>query len=301
MNQGEAKQWLKEQIQGVYEAEEAGNIAALVLEELGGLSREESRSKKKELLSASLLNQITEVSNRLLLHEPVQYILEHAWFAGLKLYVNPSVLIPRPETEELVHWIIQDMKTAGLPVFRQPAGVADKTNLLKILDVGTGSGCIALALKAAMPGAEVWGCDLSEEALNIARRNGSETDIRVDFQGVDFIDRAQHSLLPAVDVIVCNPPYIPIRDKYTIAANVIRFEPHKALFVPNEDPLVFYRRLAKFGQEKLHPGGHIYVEIEENSGAAVLKLFEKEKYKTVILKKDMQGKDRMVKASELIR
>ncbi len=301
MNQGEARQWVTEQIQGVYAGGEARNIATLVMEAITGLTRETSRSKKEELLPAQLDTQLTEITNRLLLHEPVQYILEHAWFAGLKLYVNPSVLIPRPETEELVHWIVQDIKTLALPVLQPSGGGADRTGSLKIVDVGTGSGCIALALKKALPGAEVWGCDKSEAALNIARRNGSETDLRVDFQGIDFLESTQHSLLPAVDIVVCNPPYIPLRDKHSMAANVVDFEPHQALFVADEDPLIFYRALANFGKQKLHPGGCIYVEIEENSGTDVVKLFEEAGYKNVVLKQDMQGKDRMIRAGARIR
>ena len=301
MNQGEAEQWLREKIQGVYSRDEAGNIAALVMEAMTGLNRETSRLKKEERLPPGLSTQLTEIANRLLSHEPVQYILEHAWFAGLKLYVNPTVLIPRPETEELVHWIVQDTEAQALPVLQHSAGGADRTNPLKVLDVGTGSGCIALALKRAMPGVEVWGCDKSEAALNIARRNGSETDLRVDFQGIDFLDSTQHSLLPAVDIIVCNPPYIPLRDKHSMAANVVDFEPHQALFVTDEDPLIFYRALAKFGQHKLHPGGYIYAEIEENSGTDTVRLFEEEGYKNVVLKQDMQGKERMIRAGLLIR
>jgi release factor glutamine methyltransferase len=215
----------------------------------------------------------------------------------LKLFVDRNVLIPRPETEELVDWVISDVKQKGLDVFNKNATAADKTSLLKILDVGTGSGCIALALKSAMPLAEVWGCDSSDEALNVARRNGSALNIRVDFQGVDFLDPAQQRLLPSVDVIVSNPPYIPLRDKHTIQPNVMDYEPHQALFVPDEDALVFYRALADFAMNRLHAGGNIYMEIHETLGNDVAELFKEQGYTNVELRKDMQGKDRMVKVS----
>jgi release factor glutamine methyltransferase len=213
----------------------------------------------------------------------------------MKLQVNSSVLIPRPETEELVHWIIQDIKKSGKDVFERKHAEADVTNELKILDIGTGSGCIALALKKEMPKAEVWGCDISEEALNTARRNGSELDIRVDFQGIDILDNAQHRLLPTVDIIVSNPPYIPLQEKNSMPQNVVQSEPHLALFVPDEDSLIFYRAIAEFGKNRLYPQGNIYFEIHENIAERVMKLLNDMNYLTV-LKKDMQGKDRMIKA-----
>jgi release factor glutamine methyltransferase len=253
--------------------------------------------ERKASITAHQLHHLTEMTQRLKKHEPVQYVIGHAWFAGLKLYVDPTVLIPRPETEELVDWIIKDVKASGLPVFNNEGIVADKTTELKILDVGTGSGCIALALKKGMPLAEVWGCDISEKALNVARRNGSESNIRVDFQGINFLDVAQQKFLPSVEIIVSNPPYISDKDKATIATNVISYEPHAALFVPHNDPLVFYKALAHFGKNRLHEGGSVYVEINENSAGEVVQLFTEQGYTNLEIRKDMQGKDRMVKGS----
>ena len=174
---------------------------------------------------------------------------------------------------------------------------ADETTQLKILDVGTGSGCIALALKKTMPKAEVWGCDISDNALNIARRNGSETDIRVDFIALDFLDEAQNKQLPTVDIIVSNPPYIPLKNKVDMHPNVVDYEPHTALFVPNEESLIFYSALAEFGKHRLYENGNIYAEIHEDMGKEAIDLFEKEGY-TVELRKDIQGKDRMIKAAQ---
>ncbi len=238
MKINEAEQWLRQQLQTVYDEQERANIANMILEHLTRLSRLERVSKKDEPLNVHQLHQLTEIAQRLLHNEPVQYILGNAWFAGMKLYVDKAVLIPRPETEELVEWIVNDVKQKGLNVFNKETTDADETTQLKILDVGTGSGCIALALKKKMPKAEVWGCDISEEALNIARRNGSELNIRVDFQGVNFLDEAQQKFLPTVDIIVSNPPYIPSQEKETMNANVVNHEPHTALFVPDNDALI---------------------------------------------------------------
>jgi release factor glutamine methyltransferase len=194
-----------------------------------------------------------------------------------------------------VQWIIDDVKASGKDVFVRKPLEADETTQLKVLDVGTGSGCIALALKKIMVKAEVWGCDVSEEALNVARRNGSTLNIRVDFQGLNFLDEAQQKLLPTVDIIVSNPPYVPLKDKEEMHTNVVDHEPHTALFVSNNDPLIFYKALAGFGKKRLYENGSIYMEIHEDLGQDVVALFKQNGYSNVELKKDMQKKDRMVR------
>jgi len=296
MKIGEAEIWLRKELATIYDQREATNIASLVLETITGLPRVDRLTKKNEPLIVQQLHHLTEVHHRLLHHEPVQYALEEAHFYGLKLFVDKHVLIPRPETEELVDWIIQDVKAAHKNVFDRKENEADNTKQLKILDVGTGSGCIALALKKAMPKAEVWGCDISDDALNIARRNGSELDIRIDFVGVNFLDESQTKQLPTVDIIVSNPPYIPLKNKEDMQPNVVGYEPHKALFVPDNDPLVFYSALVAFGKHRLYKNGSIYAEIHEGSGNEVTDVFTREGY-IVELRKDMQGKERMVKAA----
>lgn len=295
MKAGAAEQWLRQQLRAAYDESEANNIAALAMEHITQADRLERIKKQDEPLDAHQLHRLTEIEQRLLQHEPVQYVLGEAWFYHLKLYVDKHVLIPRPETEELVHWIISDVKAKGLDVFERGPAQADVTTQLKILDIGTGSGCIALTLKHTMSKAEVWGCDVSEEALNVARRNGSELDIRVDFQGVDILDEAQQRLLPTVDIIVSNPPYIPLKDKDTMHANVLEHEPHLALFVPDNDALKFYKAIAHFAKKRLYENGALYFEIHEDLGDAVVALFESEGY-TTELRNDMQGKARMVKA-----
>lgn len=297
MKLGEAEIWLRQELKSIYDEREASNIADLVLENLSGLSRVDRLTKKEERLVVQQLHHLTEIHHRLLHHEPIQYALGEAHFYGLKLFVDKHVLIPRPETEELVDWIINDVRASGKNVFEKKEFEADETTQLKILDVGTGSGCIALALKKTMPKAEVWGCDISDNALNIARRNGSETDIRVDFIALDFLDEAQNKQLPTVDIIVSNPPYIPLKNKVDMHPNVVDYEPHTALFVPNEESLIFYSALAEFGKHRLYENGNIYAEIHEDMGKEAIDLFEKEGY-TVELRKDIQGKERMIKAAQ---
>ncbi|TCJ17495.1 peptide chain release factor N(5)-glutamine methyltransferase [Flaviaesturariibacter flavus] len=295
MKNGEAEAWLRNQLESMYDPGESAAIAALALEHVTGLRRGEWLLRREEPLSGEEEQALRDTAARLLRQEPIQYISGRSFFYGLELYVNPSVLIPRPETEELVDWIVKDLLELGLPVFDKKETEADATALLKILDVGTGSGCIALALKSKMPRAEVWGCDVSDEALNVARRNGSDNNIRVDFQGVDFLDEAQQRLLPSVDVLVSNPPYIPLKDKTSMHSNVVEWEPHTALFVPDNDALLFYRAIARFAPRRLHAGGRIYLEIHEDLGNAVVQLFREAGYESVELRKDMQGKDRMVR------
>jgi release factor glutamine methyltransferase len=292
----EAEQYIMEQLRGIYEEQEAINITNLAIEHATGLSKTQRVEKKQTELSEPELEQLQKDLSRLKIYEPIQYVMNKTWFYGMELYVDKNVLIPRPETEELVQWIISDMKASRKDVFIRRSMEADETTQLKILDVGTGSGCIALALKNAMPKAEVWGCDVSDEALNVARRNGSTLNIRVDFQGVNFLDEAQQKHLPTVDVIVSNPPYVPLKDKDQMHLNVVKHEPHTALFVPNEDPLIFYKALAQFGKKRLYKGGSIFMEIHEGLGQDVVAIFEMHGYSNIELRRDMQGKDRMVKA-----
>jgi release factor glutamine methyltransferase len=301
MKMADAERYISGRLQEVYEESEAKNIADLLIEHITSLSKNERLSRNEYEITPEQELAFKDDLQRLLKHEPIQYLMNKSWFYGLELFVDPSVLIPRPETEELVEWVINDIKASGLDVFTRDMAGADKTNLLKILDVGTGSGCIALALKKAMPKAEIWGCDMSEEALNVARRNGSALDIRVDFQGLNFLDPEQQRQLPTVNILVSNPPYIPIKDKQLMDRNVVEHEPHLALFVPNDDPLVFYRALAKFGMHRLYENGSIYMEIHEDLGSQVTDLFKEEGYFSVEVKKDMQGKNRMVKVKKTIQ
>jgi release factor glutamine methyltransferase len=295
MKIGEAERYIKEVLSSIYDESEAQNIAGLAIEHITALSKADRFLKKDQALSSPQQDQLKKDLQRLQQHEPIQYIMNKAWFYGMELFVDKAVLIPRPETEELVEWIVNDVRASGKDVFERRPMEADETTKLKILDVGSGSDCIALALKKAMPKAEVWGCDVSEEALNVARRNGSALDIRVDFQGMNFLDIAQQKHLPTVDIVVSNPPYIPLNNKEHMNPNVLEHEPHTALFVPDNDALVFYKALAQFGKHRLYKNGSIYMEIHEDLGKEVANLFQQEGYNEVELRKDMQGKDRMVR------
>jgi release factor glutamine methyltransferase len=289
---------MRSQLTPLFGEAEAAALTTISLEQVTGLPRSHLKAEGGRELTPSETEEYNRHLSRLLKQEPIQYIIQKAWFYGFELFVGPQVLIPRPETEELVHWIVGDCRERGLPVFERLPAQADRTEQLKILDVGTGSGCIALALKATMPLAEVWGCDISDEALTIARRNGATLDIRVDFQAVDFLHANRRRGLPSVDILVSNPPYIPQSEEATLQVNVREHEPHGALFVPNEDPLIFYRALAQFGHQRLHAGGWIYMEIHEAATEAVATLFRKEGYTLIEQRRDLQGKDRMIRAGK---
>ena len=200
----------------------------------------------------------------------------------MKFYVEKNVLISRTETEELVEWIISDCK---FPV-----------NSLSILDIGSGSGCIPIALKKRLPKAQVWSCDISEAALEVAKKNASTLGIDVSFLLLDFLNEEKRNTLPQFDIMVSNPPYIPVNDKSTMPRNVLDFEPDTALFVPDNDALVFYKAIADFGKNHLKKDGVIYAEIHENLGKMTMDMFKNNGYSTTI-KKDMQGKERMVRCS----
>lgn len=277
----ESTYFLLNKLRSIYEEGEASAITDLVMENLTGSKKAERMIYKNAVITVEEEARLNTIAKRLLEHEPVQYVLNESWFCGLRFYVDESVLIPRPETEELVEWIISNCR---FPV-----------DELKILDIGTGSGCIPISLKRRIRKAQVWSCDISEKALEVAKRNAVSLGTEVNFRQLDFLDRAQWHLLPTFDISVSNPPYVPEKDKRTMQPNVLRYEPPTALFVPDNDPLVFYRAIAEFGKTNLNMNGSIYTEIHESLGAATAELFREAGYSTE-LKKDMHGKDRMMRA-----
>ena len=277
----EARKDIAKAILHVYEQDEASNIADLLIENVTKLPRSERIIRRNEILSPAQKDLLHSLIFRLQQHEPIQYVINEAWFAGMKFYVDKNVLIPRPETEELVAWVVKD--------------ITSKRSKVKILDVGTGSGCIAIALKYKLDNAEMWACDIRDEALNIARLNADVLHTTIDFVPLNFLDPDQRRQLPAVDIIVSNPPYIPQGEKKDMRKNVVDYEPWTALFVPDEDPLVFYKAIADFGHKKLNREGAIYMEIHEDLGEQIRNLFLSGGYRTVHLKKDLQGKERIMK------
>jgi len=285
----EARKEIIKNIRDIYEQNESNNIAELLIESITKLSRSERIIDGNRILSIAQENLLHSSNFRLQKHEPIQYIINEAWFAGMRFYVDKNVLIPRPETEELVEWVVEEYRIQNTEDRIQNSG-------FKILDVGTGSGCIAIALKNKLPLSEVWACDISDQALNIARINADALQATIDFVPLNFLDPGQRRQLPNVDVIVSNPPYVPQNEKTEMKRNVVEYEPSTALFVTDDDPLIFYKAIAEFGREKLNKGGRIYAEIHENLGEPVKGLFLSEGYQTVQLKKDLQEKDRMIKA-----
>ena len=277
----EATYYLLKQLRTIYEEGEASQIMDWIMEKITGSIKTERMLYKNAALTADEEIQLKNYAERLLQHEPVQYILNESWFCGFKFYVNKNVLIPRPETEELVEWIISNCK---FPV--------DK---LKILDIGSGSGCISISLKRRIRKAEIWSCDISSGALEVANRNATSLGVEINFIQLDFLNSNTWHQLPSFDIIISNPPYIPEKDKITMQLNVLHYEPTTALFVPDNDPLLFYKAIAEFGKTHLNKTGSIYTEIHEDIGEAVMNTFQSAGYATEI-KKDMQQKDRMVKS-----
>lgn len=282
----EAYQQLLLQLYDLYDDREAANIADMVIEYVTG-QRKTDRIMHKELpVTDSQSLQLETITKKLMQHTPVQYVLHEAWFAGMKLYVDEHVLIPRPETEELADWIITEINNSNGQV-------------KNILDIGTGSGCIPVALKKKLPKAVVRGIDISEGALNVAIKNAMLQAAQVYFIRMDFLEQAARDQLDKFDIIVSNPPYVKRSESSSMQKNVLAHEPHLALFVPDEDALLFYRHIAEFGKTHLDDGGLIFLEINEALGKEVAELYKKEGYITET-RKDMQGKERMIKAVKSI-
>ncbi|MBE2229457.1 MAG: peptide chain release factor N(5)-glutamine methyltransferase [Chitinophagaceae bacterium] len=278
----EATFFLLNKLRSMYDEGEAAAITDRVMEHLTGSGKTERMLYKHSVITGEEEQQLQDYTRRLLNLEPVQYVLGETWFAGLKFRVNPQVLIPRPETEELVEWVLSNCVTFT-------------GESLTILDIGTGSGCIPVTLKKRFSKAHIHSCDISAAAVDTARQNAKELGTAISFHVLDFLDPLTWESLPDAGIIVSNPPYIPASGSKEMHDNVLRFEPHQALFVPDEDPLLFYRAIAGFSRQKLNPGGMIFLEIHEDLGTAVTELFNRQGYHTT-RRKDMQGKDRMVRA-----
>ncbi|ULQ52927.1 peptide chain release factor N(5)-glutamine methyltransferase [Flavihumibacter fluvii] len=253
-------------------------IANMVLEKI-------SHSRSNEKLTTNLLPDeeitINHYLAQLLNHRPVQYVLNEAWFQEMKFYVDENVLIPRPETEELVEWIVKEEKN---------------NPTLTVLDIGSGSGCIPISLSKKLPQAVIHSCDISAEALLVAKKNANNLAASVTWHNIDFLQESSWNTLPVPDIIVSNPPYIPQIGSMQMDPHVVDYEPAIALFVPNENALVFYIAIAKFAMKNCLPGTRIYVEIHEELADAVKGCFIKGGLIKTEVRQDMQDKDRMVKA-----
>ena len=226
-----------------------------------------------------------EALSRLKLEEPIQYILGETEFFGLVFKVNQNTLIPRPETEELVQWIIEDYK--------------DNLEQIKILDIGTGTGCIPISLAKSLPKAKVKALDISTKALEVAKQNAELNAVEVDFIELNILEPCHTELDSAsqkFDVIVSNPPYVRELEKAEMKGNVLKHEPELALFVDNTNPLIFYKAITEFATHNLKAGGTLYFEINQYLGSEMIQLLEDFNFKDIELKKDMFGNNRMIKA-----
>ena len=270
---------IRDALSGIYPPSEALSLAKMLLVEVFDFSTLELYGGKDKEISGKRRDVLDEMIRRLKKNEPIQYIIGVESFCGLTFEVNPSVLIPRPETQELVGWI---------------AGDCEEKEACRILDIGTGSGCIPVSLAHRLPKAEVESWDISEDALQVARRNAERNGVEVLFLQKDVLkaspDEARY------DVIVSNPPYIAEKEKVDMEANVLDWEPSIALFVPDEDPLLFYRTIAQLGCSMLKEGGALYFEINRAYGQETIQMLEAMGYKDIELRKDSWGNDRMMKA-----
>lgn len=269
---------LQKALSTTYEGHELTAIIRTICCDMLGISSTAYYLKEKVTLTTERGTLLQGIIGRLQKGEPLQYIEGKAPFCGMEFAVNSSVLIPRPETAELVDWIVCEHAT------QQP----------RILDLGTGSGCIAIALSKQLPQATIEACDISAEALTVAKENARMNEAPVSFFTHDMLDLGT-PLPHSYDILVSNPPYIRQSEAADMSIQVTEWEPHTALFVPDDDALRFYRAIAELGQtEALRPGGHIYVEINQALGKETVALFEAYGYQDVELRKDIYGNERMI-------
>ena len=271
-------QKIKEELGSYYNEAEVTALTRIIATEILGITPATYYLKDSVMLTPAEEATLTGTIERLKRHEPIQYIQGYTEFCGLKFKVNRATLIPRPETSELVEWIAGDYKGKAV----------------NILDIGTGSGCIAVSLAHRLPLSNVTAWDISPEAIAIAAENSKENKTKVTFEIVDILTHCPAE--KQFDVIVSNPPYIKENEKSAMHKNVLDWEPHTALFVPNNDPLIFYRTIAQKAMTMLTTGGTLYFEINRAHGAETIEMLADFGYKNIELRQDFAGNDRMIKA-----
>jgi len=280
MSLQEIKIFLKQKLASTIDTVELSSLIGILIEAVTGWNRMQQIVNVNTELTKVQQAQLENYTEQLLAGKPIQYILGKAWFMGSEFMVNEHVLIPRPETEELVEWIISYASIINKP--------------LSIVDIGTGSGCIPIALQLALPNCTLTGLDISNDALAVAQMNAKNLNTSITWLEEDILDTA--ALYTAFDIIVSNPPYIPLREKKDMQEQVLNFEPSIALFVSNEDPLIHYRAIAKIGKQSLSKNGQLFFEIHYDQGKAILALLDELNYHAE-LKQDSFGKNRMIRAS----
>jgi len=270
----------KEELITIYPQREIEGISYILLEHLLNYSKIEIQLNRDEKIDQNTHKQIISALARLKKSVPIQYVIGETEFYDLKFKVNEHTLIPRQETEELVHAIINDNKV------KEP----------RILDIGTGSGCIPIVLACHIKGSKVSSVDVSKGAIEVAQQNANINQVEIDFFHRDFLRWEDYSWNKDFDVVVSNPPYVKESEKKVMTDNVLAYEPHTALFVDDNDPLIFYRRIAEFAKTHLKKGGKLYFEINEALGLEMVELLETIGFSSIRLLKDLNGKDRMTYA-----
>jgi release factor glutamine methyltransferase len=256
----------------IYPENESIKLVQILFSSIAGIEKNDIVLEPELVVDDRMEADLSEKLAELMLNKPVQYVIGKAFFYDLELEVNSSVLIPRPETEELVKWIVDEHK--------------DQQEL-KVLDIGTGSGCIIIALGRILKNPGLVAIDISMDAMAVASGNAGKYAIPVEFLQVNILD-----------LIVSNPPYVREREKSLMQPNVLNYEPPGALFVPDEDPLIFYRAISRFAKNHLKPGGKLYLEINENLGDDMVQLLRSDGFSEIGLKEDINGKNRMVRCSK---
>ena len=271
---------IRQELKDLYPLTEINVFIEITLQYYLQFTKTDIITKNDNTIKNSDKQKIINTIERLKNNEPIQYILGETEFYGLKFKVNKDVLIPRQETEELVDWIIKDNQSLLNP---------------EILDIGTGSGCIAVSIAANLKNSSVDAVDVSENALNIALANAKNNQVKINTILLDVLnfEKSKYNF-PEYDIIVSNPPYVRELEKNLMQKNVLNFEPYLALFVENNNALIFYQRILEFAKIHLKKGGKIYFEINEAYGNEVVELLKKTRYKEIELRKDLNGKDRMV-------
>lgn len=272
-----AIQYISSGLSDLYDKTELQSVSRLLLSKITGLNFTGLLINKDTVFSENQRNELYIYIEKLKKGLPLQYVLGETEFCGLMFSVDENVLIPRPETEELVTWIVSE----ALPG-------------QKILDMGTGSGCIPVSLKHFLPDCQIYACDIDKNAIAVAAKNAGLNLVDLNFFICDILDDFVADF--KYDIIVSNPPYIPESEKFKMEKRVKDFEPGLALFVPDDDPLIFYRKIAESGLKNLNPFGKIYVEIHYDKAEACAELFKSTGYSEVEIRKDISGKDRMIRA-----
>lgn len=283
MSNKDLKFYFKELLEALslqYPLHEAESIAYIVVKHLLNYSKFKYTAHKHDLFPDNLLEPWNKIKERLATGEPVQYVVKETYFYGLKFKVNPSVLIPRPETEELVDLIIKENTSGNL----------------KLLDIGTGSGCIPVSIKANRKEWDIWAMDISSEAIKVAKENAENHLLSINFIVDDILLLHDINQVHFFDILVSNPPYVPYSEIKKMHKNVADFEPHIALFSPDEDPVKFYKAISEFATKHLQKNGKVYVEIHENYGNEVKEIFLEKGFTKVQVIADINSKPRIVKA-----